>query len=157
MENKQINIKEDNNGLEEARKLVKESEEGLKDLSGPTRWLVPVTAAAWSLFQLALPSFLILNAVYIRAIHLAFAIVLVFLSYPMLSKPGKSTITAYLSARDRITVLDYATVILAAVAALYLAVNYNAISNRMGAPNAMDIVMGVILLIILLEAARRSL
>jgi TRAP transporter 4TM/12TM fusion protein len=157
LENKQINIKEDNNGLEEARKLVKESEEGLKDLSGPTRWLVPVTAAAWSLFQLALPSFLILNAVYIRAIHLAFAIVLVFLSYPMLSKPGKSTITAYLSARDRITVLDYATVILAAVAALYLAVNYNAISNRMGAPNAMDIVMGVILLIILLEAARRSL
>jgi len=157
LENKQINIKEDNNGLEEARKLVKESEEGLKDLSGPTRWLVPVTAAAWSFIQLALPSFLILNAVYIRAIHLAFAIVLVFLSYPMLSKPGKSTITAYLSARDRITVLDYATVILAAVAALYLAVNYNAISNRMGAPNAMDIVMGVILLIILLEAARRSL
>ena len=158
-ETKQENfLKErESQGLAEAQKLVKESEEGLKTLSGPTKWLVPVIAAVWSLFQLALPSFLILNAVYIRAIHLAFAITLVFLSYPVLSKPGKGKISAYLSARDRLTLLDYATVIVAAASALYLAYDYTGISNRMGAPNTTDIVMGVVLLVMLLEGARRSL
>ena len=144
-------------GLEQAQELVKASEEGLKSLSGPTRWLVPVIAAAWSLFQLALPSVLILNAIYIRAIHLSFAIVLVFLSYPMFKKIGKGKISSYLSARDRLTLFDYVVAFLAVASAMYIAYDYTGIAGRMGSPNTRDIIMGVILLIMLLEAARRSL
>jgi len=144
-------------GIAKAQELVKASEEGLKSVKGPTRWLVPVIAAAWSLFQLALPSVIILNAVYIRAIHLAFAIVLVFLSYPMFRKIRKGKIFSYLSVRDRFTLFDYIVVILAAASALYIAYDYTGISGRMGSPNTTDIVMGVMLLVLLLEAARRSL
>ncbi len=144
-------------GAAKAQEIVKAAEEGLKSVQGPTRWLVPVIAAAWSLFQLALPSVLILNAVYIRAIHLAFAIVLVFLSYPMFKKVHKNKVLAYLSVRDRYTLFDYVITILAAAASLYIAYDYTGISGRMGAPNMVDIVMGVMLLVLLLEAARRSL
>ncbi len=156
MEDKKIEI-EVTEGLADAKELVKASEEGLKSLSGPTRWLVPVIAASWSLFQLALPTMIILNAVYIRAIHLAFAIILVFLSYPTFKKIRKGKVFSYLSVRDRLTLLDYAVAIMAAAASLYIAYDYAGISNRMGAPNTTDIVMGVILLLMLLEAARRSL
>jgi len=144
-------------GVAAAEELVKASEEGLKSVSGPTRWLVPVIAAAWSLFQLALPSVLILNAVYIRAIHLAFAIVLVFLSYPMFKKQRRGKIFSYLSVRDRFTLFDYVVAILAAASALYIAYDYTGISGRMGSPNMTDVVMGTMLLVLLLEAARRSL
>ncbi len=144
-------------GLSKAQEIVKASEEGLKSVKGPSRYLVPIIAAAWSLFQLALPSVLILNAVYIRAIHLAFAISLVFLSYPMFKKIRKNKIMGYLSVRDRYTLFDYAVTLLAAASSLYIAYDYTGISGRMGAPNVLDIVMGVMLLVLLLEAARRSL
>lgn len=144
-------------GLSAAQELVKASEEGLKSLSGPTKWLVPVIAASWSLFQLALPSIIILNAVYIRAIHLAFAIVLVFLSYPTFKKIRKGKVFSYLAARDRLTLFDYVVAVLAVLSSLYIAYDYTGISSRMGAPNTMDVVMGLILLVMLLEAARRSL
>ena len=144
-------------GLADAQELVKASEEGLKSLSGPTKWLVPVIAASWSLFQLALPSIIILNAVYIRAIHLAFAIVLVFLSYPTFKKIRKGKVFSYLAARDRLTLFDYVVAVLAVLSSLYIAYDYTGISSRMGAPNTMDVVMGLILLVMLLEAARRSL
>ncbi len=156
MEEKGIKI-EAGEGAAKAQEIVKASEEGLKSVSGPTRHLVPVIAAAWSLFQLALPSVIILNAVYIRAIHLAFAIVLVFLSYPMFRKVRKNKVLGYLSVRDRFTIFDYVVAILAAASALYIAYDYTGISGRMGSPNMTDIVMGVMLLVLLLEAARRSL
>ncbi len=144
-------------GAAKAQEIVKASEEGLKSVKGPSRYLIPIIAAAWSLFQLALPSVLILNAVYIRAIHLAFAIVLVFLSYPMFKKVRKNKILGYFSVRDRYTILDYVITILAAASSLYIAYDYTGISGRMGAPNILDITMGVMLLVLLLEAARRSL
>ncbi len=153
----ELNVEAPEEGIAKAQELVKASEEGLKSVKGPARWLVPCIAAAWSLFQLALPSVLILNAVYIRAIHLAFAIVLVFLSYPMFKKVRKGKIFGYFSVRDRFTLFDYVVAILAAASALYIAYDYTGISGRMGAPNTLDIVMGVMLLVLLLEAARRSL
>ncbi len=157
MEEKELKVEAPEEGIAKAQELVKASEEGLKSVKGPSRYLVPVIAAAWSLFQLALPSVLILNAVYIRAIHLAFAIVLVFLSYPMLKKTRKGGILGYLSVRNRFTLFDYIVAILAAASALYIAYDYTGISGRMGSPNMTDIVMGVMLLVLLLEAARRSL
>ncbi len=144
-------------GAEEARRIAEEAEEGAKSVKGPSRFLIPLIAAAWSLFQLALPSVLVLNAVYIRATHLAFAIVLVYLSYPMFKKPKSNRILNYLSARDRFTLLDYTLAICAALASLYIAIDYVGISGRMGSPITRDIVIGIILVILLLEAARRSL
>ncbi|MCD6270058.1 MAG: TRAP transporter fused permease subunit, partial [Deltaproteobacteria bacterium] len=52
---------------------------------------------------------------------------------------------------------DYLCAILGAVSAMYLYVNWENIANRSGMPTTMDVVFGVILLVLLLEAARRAL
>jgi len=44
------------------------------------RAIIAVISTAWALFQLALPRFIILDSITIRAVHLAFAITLVFLT-----------------------------------------------------------------------------
>ncbi|MEO1193351.1 MAG: TRAP transporter permease [Pseudomonadota bacterium] len=61
------------------------------------------------------------------------------------------------SPRDRIPVWEWALALVSAACALYLFVFYREIANRVGAPNMQDIIIGVIGLILLLEATRRSL
>jgi TRAP transporter 4TM/12TM fusion protein len=144
-------------GVREAERIAEESESGIRILEGFQKWLIPVIAAAWSLYQLALASVLIMNTVYIRAIHLAFAMTLVFLSRPLLRKPRPGALGRYLSRRDRITILDFASAVVAALAALYIVIDYVGMAGRMGAPITRDVVFGLILVVMVLEAARRSL
>ncbi len=140
-----------------AQKIAEEAESGNRHVTGPTRFIIPVIALSWSLFQLSVASFLLLDATYIRAIHLAFAIALVFLSYPMFKKPKKNKFLNYFANSGKYTIVDYATVIAAVLSVLYLLFDFLGISNRQGSPLTRDIVIGALLIILLLEAARRSL
>jgi TRAP transporter 4TM/12TM fusion protein len=144
-------------GAKIAQKIAEEAEFGSRRLSGANRYIIPCIAAAWSLFQLSLPEILFLDSVYVRCIHLAFAIMLVYLSYPAFKKIETKGIFSFLSVKSRIHFVDYALGIVAASAALYLAINYVELAERQGAPILTDIVVGVVLVILLLEAARRSL
>ena len=144
-------------GAEIAQKIAEEAEFGSRRLSGAPKYIIPCIAAAWSLFQLSLPEILILDSVYVRCIHLAFAIMLVYLSYPAFKKIQTKGIFSFLSVKNRIHFVDYALGIIAASAALYLAINYVELAERQGAPILTDIIVGVVLVILLLEAARRSL
>ena len=146
-----------NEGAREALKIAEEAELGYKQIQGKAAVLIPVIAAAWSLFQLSLASILILDSILIRSIHLTFAITLVYLSHPMFKKQKKGRLGRYLSARDRITLLDYALAAVAALAALYIVIDYAGISMRPGALITRDVVIGIILVTCVLEAARRSL
>ncbi len=157
----------DDENLAEAHRIAEEAEGGSRHLErGVGKWLVPGLAALWSVFQLLLPSVLLLDSTIVRSIHLTFAIVLVFLTHPMIKKPGRGKLGAYLGARDRITILDYASAIVAGAVAFYIAfelimVNlnpgYSGIDTRQGRPILRDVIIGVLLTIFLLEAARRSL
>ena len=51
--------------------------------------------------------------------------------------------------------VDYFVAIIACGAAIYIAVDYGGINERYGVPIARDIVFGIALLALLLEAARR--
>ena len=62
-----------------------------------------------------------------------------------------------MSVKNRISFIDWGFGIIAAFAALYLAINYAELAERQGAPILMDIIVGVVLVVLLLEAARRSL
>ena len=54
---------------------MKEEEElGLRRVTGWSAYVVPTIALCWSLFQLSLSSWLLLDSTIIRAIHLAFRI-----------------------------------------------------------------------------------
>ena len=141
--------------LDEAQRIFEEAEGITKVLSGWQGWLIPLIAAAWSLFQLSISSFVLLEATVIRAVHLAFALSLVFLAHPMFKKPRKNPVLKYLSIRERITLLDFVLAIVAALLALYIVIDYVGISQRQGSPLTRDLIIGFALVILLLEAARR--
>jgi len=54
-----------------AKKIQEEEELGLRNVEGWKKYLVPFIALTWSLFQLSLSGWLLLDSTYIRAIHLA--------------------------------------------------------------------------------------
>ena len=92
-------------GLELARRLAEEEEGVGRRPKGPTRFVIPTIAVAWSLFQLSIASWLIIDSTFIRAIHLAFALVIVFLNYPVLKHPRFGL--KFLAIGDRIPLIDY--------------------------------------------------
>lgn len=143
--------------MKDYKKKLTEAEHGLRgDSIGITHIITALIAASWSLFQLATASFLLINSVYILAIHLAFAITLVYFNIPMLkSTKSSSWDLRILLAMNRVTVLDYILGIIAAFAALYIFFDYAGLSSRAGMPITRDIVFGVILVVLLLEATRR--
>jgi TRAP transporter 4TM/12TM fusion protein len=144
-------------GIKLAQKIAEESEFGSRRLTGIDRYVIPCIAAAWSLFQLSLPEFLMIDSVYVRSIHLAFAILLVYLSYPAFKKRKTTGILAFLSSKNKIHIIDYILGITASCVALYLAFNYIELSGRQGSPILIDIIVGIALIVLLLEAARRAL
>ena len=114
-------------------------------------WYVPL---AWSAYQLWIASplpfilgFGVLNDTQTRAIHLGFAVLLAFLAFPAFKS----------SPRHHIPLLTWVAALLAAVTASYLWWDYNGVAARTGIPNTMDLAMAGIGLVLLLEAARRSL
>ena len=145
--------KEKDDGLDVARRMAEEEEGMGRTPRGPSRYLVPVIGVFWSLFQLSIASWLILDTVFIRSIHLGFALLIVYLNYPMFKQTRLGL--RFLSAKDRIPIFDYLMAAAACFAALYLAIDYEGICTRYGLPIMRDIVVGIGLVVLLLEASRR--
>lgn len=142
-------------GIEIAKRIAEE-EEGLgRQPRGWSRFIIPTLAVAWSLFQLAIASFWILDSTLVRAIHLGFALSIIFLNYPMLKKRRFGL--SFLSTTSRIPVLDCCLAALAGFSALYIVIDYGGMVQRVGMPILRDLVVGLILIALLLEAARRVL
>ena len=148
---------------QDAEKFVDEIEYGSRSNSKLGKVLIPLVAGTWSLFQLALPKFVLLSSEYIRCIHLAFAIFLIYLSFPAFKKgpffklfSGKFGLN-WLTQKKTIPFVDILLGIFAATASVYLLLDYEGIATRQGAPILRDLVLGVITIGLLLEAARRAL
>jgi TRAP transporter 4TM/12TM fusion protein len=113
--------------------------------SGFSFWLIALIAFSWSLYQLYVTYYPV-NSTIVRSVHLAFAMVLAFLIYP--ARKTKKNL-------EKISILDYILAILGGFGASYIALNYVALSNRVGDFTQLDIAIGVISMILLLEAGRR--
>ncbi len=114
--------------------------------------IVVALAIAWALFQLFLPKIIILDSLKIRAIHLAFAVVLVFLTSPFRKKRGQP---AFGAQKSYIPLYDYLLAGIACAAVLYIVFDWAGIAMRAGRPLLRDILISVLLVLLLLEAARR--
>ena len=141
------------NGLESAKRIAQEEGGVKRRPEGPSRFIIPAIAIMWSFFQLSIASWLILDSTFIRAIHLGFAILIVFLNYPLFKK-GRFGLL-FLSSTHRIPIVDYLLGIAAAFSALYIAIDYEGLTTRYGAPIFRDLVVGGVLVILLLEGSRR--
>ena len=140
-------------GMEEANRLAEEEAGILRKPKGFAAYVIPGIAICWSLFQLSIAKWVTLSSTYTRTIHLAFAFLIVFLNYPAFRKSHFGL--KFLSAKDKIPIVDILLAIISAFSALYLYINYEDIVARYGSPITMDLVVGLILVILLLEAARR--
>lgn len=145
----------DEEGLAEAQRIREEEELGLRRPQGWQKYLVPVVALCWSLFQLSLSSFLLLDSTFVRAIHLAFALFIVFVSFPTLHRKVNTPGFRWLSETQKIPLADFFLAAAATVGALYIVLDYEGLASRMGAPIPRDMVFGVLIVLLLLEAARR--
>ncbi|MGB7053861.1 MAG: TRAP transporter permease [bacterium] len=138
--------------LQRAEEILKEETGRIRNKRRIDRVVVSSIAVAWALFQLALPRFIILDSVTIRAIHLAFAVVLVFLTIPMFKRGSK---IRALSATKYIPTLDFILAAVGCLVVLYIVIDWTGISMRAGVPNIRDIIFGVLLIVIVLESSRR--
>ena len=146
-------IHETDDGMELAKRLAEEEEGIGRKPKGPSKYVIPTVAVTWSLFQLSIPSWLVLDSTFVRAIHLGFAMLIVFLNYPLFKKTRFGL--KYFSQKDKIPVLDYIIAVVACLSALYIAIDYSGMTTRYGAPITRDIVIGLTLVVLLLEASRR--
>ncbi|WP_341887276.1 TRAP transporter permease [Variovorax sp. YR752] len=138
----------------DVNQLVAENDAGGRNPGPQVSRLILGLCLGWSLFQLWIASPLpfalgigVFNDTQSRAIHLAFAILLAFLAYPALSR----------SPRDRVPLADWVFAIVGAACASYLFVFYRELSTRPGQPITQDLVVGVVGIVLLLEATRRAL
>ena len=147
---------EDADGVEEAKRMAEESESGARKVTeGWTKWLVPAVALSWSVYQLYV-AMIVINSNLVRIVHLAFALVLTFLCYPMFKKTKKNKVLEYFNKRDRYTVFDIVVAIFAGAVPLYQLIFYEAMATRHGLYLPIDIFFGIALIVILLEASRRA-
>ncbi len=132
-------------------------EHGLRgEGSGFTNNLTIFIALLWSLFQLASASVLLIDSIFVRSIHLTFGIALVYLNIPMLKQGDNSRWDQrILLAMNKVTIIDYIFAIFAAFSAIYIVLDYLGIAARAGIPIPRDIIFGLMLIVLLLEATRR--
>ena len=110
-------------------------------------WLIATVAFLWSAYQIYV-AFSPINAVFVRSVHLGFAVFLGFLIYPMKkSHKQKANIMWY----------DFVLSIIATAGALYIYIDYFGLSDRPGAYLARDIAFAIVTVLLLLEASRRAL
>jgi TRAP transporter 4TM/12TM fusion protein len=138
-----IETKEDINLQQFMAKYDRESD--FRIFAGPVRWIVGLIAISFSLFQLYTAIFGSLDAHLQRAVHLSFAMALVFLLFP--SRKNWS--------REHLHWIDVVLAVVAAAMPLYIVVNYKELVLRAGLVTAPDLIFGAIGVLLVLEAARR--
>ncbi|MEM9639638.1 MAG: C4-dicarboxylate ABC transporter, partial [Pseudomonadota bacterium] len=132
---------------EELQELVSSSDAGARNPAGSVGTFLAIVAIVWSLFQVMLasplsnqllPGSVINNS---RQIHLAFAIFLAFMAYPMLKS----------SPRHYIPIHDWLLALGGAFLALYGYIFYDKIVNSGGLADDTDKWFALIGLVILFE------
>ncbi|MFZ5648617.1 MAG: TRAP transporter permease [Bacillota bacterium] len=120
-------------------------ESDFRRLAGLAARVVAAIAISFSIFQLYTANFGVLDAHLQRAVHLSFAMSLVFLLYP--TRRGWD--------RSRLHWFDVFLAVLAAAAPLYIVHFYQDLVMRAGMLSPEDVAVGALGVFFVLEAARR--
>lgn len=128
-----------------AHKAEKVLADKKRSLAGTSLLILNIICFSMTIFQLyaAGPGNLLANVQ--RSIHLGYGLCIVFLLYPMCKRAAKNKIPIY----------DMILAVLGIVVNLYLVVFFEELTARAGILTQMDFVMGLILIVLLLEASRR--
>jgi TRAP transporter 4TM/12TM fusion protein len=131
-------------GLKQAEDYVEEEAGRAHKLAGPLSVFVTLGAVAISLFHLY-SAYAIVPTQTLRPLHVSMILVLCFLSFPVAAR-----------FRHRIMPWDWAAALLAIAVVAYLIVGGDDFTDRNTSPERWDIVFGVALILLVLEAMRRT-
>jgi len=118
----------------------------MRHFRGAMAFLVVAIGVSWSAFQLWTGGIEIMVAMRQRAIHLMFTEVLVFLLFPLRKEWVQSRLALF---------LDVILVGLSVITGLYVFVEYEVLSMRIGIMTPLDFILGIVATILLLESTRR--
>lgn len=142
---------------DEAREMSEEEKQQLLekfDKESKTRTFVsPIVSRAYKIFAICVTlyhlvfssGFYMPETLKHRSMHVAMILILAFAMYPATKKASRKVIAWY----------DYILMALSAAIPLYMWTDYFNIINRAGQPNLMDVIMGTLLTLLVLEATRR--
>ena len=111
--------------------------------------IISIIAISMSIFHFYTGGFGLWLALKQRALHLAFALTLIFLLYPTTKKGIGSD-------KSKVPFYDLILAIFGAAVSLYLIVFYNELVLRSGLPTQVDLIVGGIAILLVLEATRRA-
>lgn len=118
-------------------------------------FIVAVLLFALSLFHYYTAGFGLLRETTHRAIHLSFVLGLIFLVFSAWGR-NKDEQKSTLLAPGGISALDWLFAAAAVLACMYVPWIFNDLAFRVGNPLPEDVVMGTVMIVVLLEATRRS-
>jgi TRAP transporter 4TM/12TM fusion protein len=152
---------------ESAQEILAKAEAGGRAPESRTAsWVITLLCLGWSAYQLYI-AYRPIDSHVARAWHLAFALCLAFLVYPAYKEHrppfwirGLRKIFPFLGRRSivtRIPFLDILFALAASCAALFIWWDFDKLVWRQGMPSVTDMILGSLLIVLLLEGARRSL
>lgn len=122
----------------------------------PATWLVMGLLIALSLFHYYTAGFGLLRETTHRGVHMAFVLGLIFLVFPRSRRTYDSPVAAGWHSPGGVPLSDWLLGIACAVSVLYIPWVFDDLAFRVGNPSTIDVVMGSVLFLTLLEATRRS-
>ncbi|ASJ57357.1 C4-dicarboxylate ABC transporter [Brevibacillus formosus] len=136
-----------NMNQQEMDKLIAQydKESATRQLAGPMKWISFGLLVLFSLYQLSSTLFFTLPPQIHRPIHLAFGLALVYLLYAETSKGNK----------NKIGIVNMILALLGVFVSLYWVIDYEGLVTRTGNYTTLDMVVGGIAVVLVLEAARR--
>jgi TRAP transporter 4TM/12TM fusion protein len=136
-----------NMSQQEMQQLIAQydKESAVRQLTGPLKWIGFGLLVLFSLYQLASTLFFTLPPQIHRPIHLAFGLGLVFLLYPGRAKGNK----------NKVGIIDILMSVIGILVSLYWVFDYEGLVQRTGNYTTLDMVIGAIAIVLVIEAARR--
>lgn len=126
-----------------------DSELHFRTLTGPAQWFVSAALVALSIFHYYTAGFGIVTEHWHKSIHLAAVLGIIFLVFPGPSR-------AFAARLGGVPLLDWGLAAVIVAASIYLPVVFDELTFRIGSPNTNDVVMGTLMVVLTLEAARRA-
>ncbi len=141
-QNQEVVISEE--ALKEAEKFIEEEEGPSRRLTGRMDVFITVVAVGMSLVHLYAAIGVIMTQV-LRGIHVMFVLFLSFLVFPSFKR-----------FKNRILWYDYLLALLGIAVIVYMLYDFDQFIYRSVVPNSWDLFFGIVLVLLVLEATRRT-
>ncbi|WP_102336189.1 TRAP transporter permease [Salimicrobium jeotgali] len=142
-------MSETNESVEKQKEVMEkyDPESGVRELTGKIAKIVFILLLSFSVFQLLTSTVYQVQAQILRSVHVGFGLVLIFLLYPA-TKKNRS--------KGKIAWYDIGLAILGGGVGLYWPLFYEDIVLRAGDMTQLDFYVGVLAIVLVLEATRRA-